>query len=403
VKRWSGNLALIITALFFAILVFEIGLRLAGISYPSFYTWDEYRGFALRPGAEGWFRSEGESYIQINNAGLRDREHAKVKPANTLRLAILGDSYAEALQVSIEQTFWAVLERELAKCSYVNGREVEAINFGVSGYGTAQELMTLRHKVWDYSPDVVVLAFLTGNDITDNVRAFGGDPMRPYFVYRNGELVLDESFRNLAAYRARQTVVASMGYWALNYSRVVQLMNAAQHKIVKYGRSRPAGGLEDRDRDDEVGLNDRVYTEPSDPLWQEAWRVTEGLILLMRDEVREKGADFLVVTLSNAMQVYPDPSVRRVFMERLGIRTLLYPDLRIQTLGEREGFAVLNLAPKFQDYADQNKKFLHGFYPNMGRGHWNTQGHRLAGETIAQILCKVVVARDNGEWFREQR
>ena len=77
----------------------------------------------------------------------------------------------------------------------------------------------------------------------------------------------------------------------------------------------------------------------------------------MRDEVREKGADFWVVTLSNAIQVYPDPSVRKAFMERLGVRTLFYPDIRIKTLGEREGFRVLNLAQEFQLYADQHKDF----------------------------------------------
>ena len=222
-KRWGGNLALIIVSVSLAILVFEIGLRFAGISYPSFYTWDEYRGFALRPGAEGWFRGEGEAYIRINSEGLRDREHRKPKPANTLRLAILGDSYAEALQVSMEETFWAVLESELVKCPYLSGRKVEVINFGVSGYGTAQELMTLRHKVWDYSPDIVILAFMTGNDLTDNLRAFDStDPTRPYFVYSNGELVLDDSFRNSAAYRARQTLLASFGYSVITYSRVVQ-------------------------------------------------------------------------------------------------------------------------------------------------------------------------------------
>jgi hypothetical protein len=397
VKRWSGNLALIIVAILVGILLFEIGLRLAGISYPSFYTWDEYRGFALRPGAEGWYRTEGEAYLRINSVGLRDREHTKIKPANTLRLAILGDSYAEARQVSIEQTFWAVLERELEKCSYINGRHVEVINFGVSGYGTAQELMTLRYKVWDYSPDVVLLAFLTGNDVTENLRAFGSDPMRPYFVYRNGELVLDDSFRNLSAYRARQTLVAGVGYWAINYSRVIQVINAAQHKIKSDIRNRAHGELEPRgkDKDDEeAGLDDRVYSEPSDPLWQEAWRVTEGLIVLMRDEVKEHGADFSVVTLSNAMQVYPDPSVRQAFMERLGVRTLFYPDLRIKTVGEREGFSVLNLAPKFQLYADQYKIFLHGFHPTIGRGHWNANGHRLAGETIAHNLCEDIAAKE---------
>ena len=386
-KRWSANLALVIVAIALGILLFEIGLRMAGISYPTFYTWDEYRGFALRPGAEGWYRSEGEAYLRINSAGLRDREHTKIKPANTLRVAILGDSYAEARQVSREETFWAVLERDLAKCSCLNGKHVEVINFGVSGYGTAQELMTLRHKVWDYSPDIVILAFLTGNDVTDNLRAFESDPMRPYFVYRNGELVLDDSFRNLAGYRARQTLAASLAYSVVDYSRVVQLLNQARHKVVAYMRHTQPNKKEDKNRDEEIGLDDRIYSEPSDPLWQEAWRVTEGLIVLMRDEVKKNGADFWVITLSNAMQVYPDPSVRQAFMERLGVRTLFYPDLRIKSLGEREGFSVVNLAHKFQLYADQRKVFLHGFNSNMGGGHWNANGHRLAGETIAENLC----------------
>jgi hypothetical protein len=51
------------------------------------------------------------------------------------------------------------------------------------------------------------------------------------------------------------------------------------------------------------------------------------------------------------------------------------------------------LAQKFQVYADQQKIFLHGFSPNMGRGHWNTNGHRLAGETIAQNLCEAIAAK----------
>ena len=52
-----------------------------------------------------------------------------------------GDSFAEALQVPMEDTFWAILEREIKECTAVAGREPE-VNFGVSGYGTAQELIT---------------------------------------------------------------------------------------------------------------------------------------------------------------------------------------------------------------------------------------------------------------------
>lgn len=83
----------------------ELGLRAADISYPSFHKYDDHRGAALRPGAEGRWRKEGEAYIRINSEGLRDREHTKEKLGDTVRIAVLGDSYAEALQLEMEKDF----------------------------------------------------------------------------------------------------------------------------------------------------------------------------------------------------------------------------------------------------------------------------------------------------------
>ena len=78
------------------------------------------------------------------------------------------------------------------------------------------------------------------------------------------------------------------------------------------------------------------YPEPRDPVWKEAWEVTERLIVLMRDEVREKGADFLVVTLSNGPQGHPDPAARQAFERRTGLPHLFYPDSRIRDLGNEK-------------------------------------------------------------------
>lgn len=138
----------------------------------------------------------------------------------------------------------------------------------------------------------------------------------------------------------------------------------------------------------EAGLDATIYVEPRDRVWKEAWDVTKGLIVLMRDEVRENGADFLVVTLSNSPQVHPDPAVRRAFARRLEVPHLFYPDFRIRDLGKRTSFAVLNLAPLFQSHAESHQVFLHGFENSgVGRGHWNKAGHHLAGRLIAQTLC----------------
>lgn len=156
-RRFFGKLLLILAGVSFGLLLCEVILRVSGYSYANFYTSDPVVGAALRPNAEGWWTKEGRAYIRINSQGLRDREHTKAKPANTVRIAVLGDSFAEALQLPMEKAFWAIMESRPRECGAMQGQNVEVINFGVSGYGTAQELLTLRHKVWDYAPDKLAL------------------------------------------------------------------------------------------------------------------------------------------------------------------------------------------------------------------------------------------------------
>ena len=382
------NIALTGIGTVFGLILCEIGLHIGGVSYPSFFTADEYRGVALRPGAEGWWLQEGEAYIRINSAGLRDREHTKVKPAKTVRIAVLGDSYAAAFQVSMEDTFWSVMERELGQCAPFANRKVEVINFGVSGYGTVQELMTLRHYVWDYDPDVVVLAFTTGNDVRNNLRALEADPLKPYLVYEDGKPILDSSFRETSEFRARNSVIAKVFYGLLNYSRTLQVLNQLRNTINNRQSLAQQREIASQAAGSELGIEESVYFEPRNVLWEDAWHVTEAALLQMQTEVKQKGVKFLIVTLSNSIQVHPDPQVRQAFMKRFGIQELLYPDLRIEALAKREGISILTLAPVLQAYAEQHKVFLHGFANAiMGGGHWNAQGHKIAGQLIAQKLC----------------
>jgi hypothetical protein len=394
---------MILAGLVVGLLTVEAALRIAGYSFPNFYTTDTDRGIALRAGVEGWYKREGKNYVRINSDGLRDAEHAKGKPPNTFRIAVIGDSYAEALQVPLENTFWAVLEEKLQQqCLKFEGRRVEVINFGVSGYGTAQELITLRTKVWDYSPDIVLLAVCTGNDITDNSRVFKRTDI-PYFVYGDGDqLTLDNSFQHARRFRLENSVPYLAGRWLRDRLRFIQAVHEAV-LAVKYVTQRraqssptpiassapdtPAQAQTDAARSEELGLDNLIYSEPADPAWKDAWRVTEGLIKLMRGEVENRGAKFLVVTLSNAIQVHPDARARRAFMQSAGAPDLFYPDRRIEALCEREGIAVLSLAPDLQSYAEQQKIFLHGFNENIGNGHWNVAGHARAGELISQKIC----------------
>ncbi|MCA1620929.1 MAG: hypothetical protein LC795_16805 [Acidobacteria bacterium] len=131
-----------------------------------------------------------------------------------------------------------------------------------------------------------------------------------------------------------------------------------------------------------------VYVEPPDEGWRGAWRLMERLLVEMRREVEARGARFVVATGSNPIQVYPDPAARAAFLARLGPGAdLLYPDRRFAEFGRREGLTVFGLAPELQAHADRERVFLHGWAGDLGNGHWNEQGHRLAGELLTQKLC----------------
>ena len=165
--RWRvllGRLLLLAGGCLIGLLLAEVGLRLSGfrLGTDSAFQPDPYCGVRHVPNYRGWHTREGRVWIEINSHGFRDRERTVDKPAGTFRIAVIGDSYAEALQVDLDKTFWSVLERKLAERWPAIGQRVEVLNFGVSGYGTAQELEMLRHYVWDYQPDHGSAAVLRG-------------------------------------------------------------------------------------------------------------------------------------------------------------------------------------------------------------------------------------------------
>jgi len=368
-----------------ALLLAEIVLHVAGIGYPVFSRPDDDRGWALRPGVRGRFGAEGGSFVVINQDGLRDRDHSRTKPSGTLRIAVLGDSYAEAIEVPVEQTFWSLLGGDLDRSGAGHGRQVEVLNFGVRGYGTVQELLTLRCCVWDYFPDLVLLAFYSGNDVSDNSPTLDRSPTRyarPYLQPTSAGWGIDRSFRRAWRYRAGEFVAPLVAH-----SRVLQLLIHAQYVLLRRRTGSPPATSGARIAS-ELGLDSRIYLEPDDEPWRGAWRTTEALLTMMAHEVSDHGARFAVVCVTNPIQVYPDPAARERFAHQLGVSDLLLPNRRIRALGEREDFPVLDLAPDLQAYADRHRAFLHGFANTApGVGHWNALGHRLAGQELASWMA----------------
>jgi len=375
------SLALLVVSLLVAFGAAEVGLRLGGVKFDaSLYGNDAVTGWRLRPHAQGWWTTENVSYVRLNSFGGHDREYSLAKPPNTVRVAVLGDSMTAAVQVEIPQTFASVLQQRLAGCPAFGQQNVEVMNFGVPGFGTAQELLQFRHYVRPYDPDIVILAFFTYNDVHNNHRALNpvAADSAPYFVLRDNQLVLDDSFRRRgSSYGWLRDRLAD----AVNRSRVAQLVaeGLIRHGLFRLTRPREEA-IQERFGGD---MGTLMHAAPKTPEMQEAWQVTEGVILQLAREVEQAGARFWLVTLLEGTQGLP-PAERAREVERRRIEDLYYSDRRLERFATSHGLRVLNLADQVAALpAHPGKPLTFG----NGSGHYTPEGHLLIGTLIAGRIC----------------
>jgi lysophospholipase L1-like esterase len=98
--------------------------------------------------------------VQINSAGMRDREFSPAKPTGVYRILVLGDSITFGWGVPQDKTFSKRLESKLNENPPRGGPErFEVINTGVGNYNTAQEVAYFKERGRLYKPDMVLIAF----------------------------------------------------------------------------------------------------------------------------------------------------------------------------------------------------------------------------------------------------
>lgn len=102
-------------------------------------------------------------YVQRmpNGEGFLDVEHPIRKSPGTVRIGFFGDSYVEASQVEIRQTFFRLLAESARQLP------MEILAFGVSGWGTLHASIAEAVLGPRYDIDLVVYVFVE-NDLGDS-------------------------------------------------------------------------------------------------------------------------------------------------------------------------------------------------------------------------------------------
>lgn len=125
---------------------------------------DPVRRYAMRPGAstevDGWL-------FRVNQHRARGADLPRAKPAGEKRLLALGDSFCFGLWCDEDETLVAHVARQANEALRARGDTEttwRAINLGVPGYHTGQQLAALRDDGLALDPDVV-LVYFNSNDI----------------------------------------------------------------------------------------------------------------------------------------------------------------------------------------------------------------------------------------------
>ena len=119
--------------------------------------------YELRPNASGE-RNGGR--FRINGQGRRGPEPIAAGP-DTVRIAVVGDSFTFGFGVDDAESYPAVLEAELNAGA---GPDYQVLNYGVGGYSSRDEALVVRHKVLPAEPDLVIVGYFFNDPEIDPIQ-----------------------------------------------------------------------------------------------------------------------------------------------------------------------------------------------------------------------------------------
>jgi hypothetical protein len=370
--RLAAKLSISLVTIVLLLIVAEVATRMFSTIQPPLGLRHPVLGKTYRPDHETtMFVNEAgrEISLRFNREGFRGKNLPYEKEQGVRRLAVLGDSFVAAIGCEESDTSVAVLQDLLQR----SHSEVtwEAMNFGVSGSSTGQQIVLFREIVSRYDPDLVLVAFYIGNDFADNSSEMSTVP-RIYFQ-------LDEAGNLVQKPGGRQRLRWSA--WLNRYSRF--------YIWQKYATDRATGRARQAVRP--VLPRDRVFDSEPDETLRGVWSLIERILEAIHEEVKGTGAQMALLLLPSPTQIYDDgwEELARRVADEPGVFDRDYPDSRLAEFCAAKRIPMVSLTPAFRRIAgdavvaDTPKEELLFF---GGTGHFSERGNRVAAEEIHRFL-----------------
>lgn len=229
-KRFSFGLIAIPLAVITVLIITEIFLRVVPI--PGIGScagkYDPLTGAIYNSNSTNIYRNERGDYAlrKVNSWGYLDKEFKKEKEVGVYRIGFFGDSFTEARQVPLEQTFYRLIEDSLKDYN------VETLSFGISGFGTLQSYLNSKRYTDFFDLDMVVYVFF-GNDPSDQLKKIKGSEIMPYPILADGGFKIDNSFKEKNKHKEK--IYFKIGDYLLAHSLVLSTIAQRVRYLLKQG------------------------------------------------------------------------------------------------------------------------------------------------------------------------
>lgn len=181
-------------AFILSLVVLEIFFRLSEVFLPSIVYDDPKLGLLRKPNAQIFSMNEGFGMGDVNEYGYLGPGYPKEKNENTLRIALIGASMVQGLELFDRAHFRKLLEEKL---SAVTGKKVEVLNFGRGGIDLRGIYTTYKYIASEFHPDINLIfvgnASFVGKD----------DKPGPDYTVMGDSLVIDYSFAESSQFKQR--------------------------------------------------------------------------------------------------------------------------------------------------------------------------------------------------------
>lgn len=331
------NILKIILGFLLTLVFFEIYLTTTELSLTS----NQIDNFTLKPGSRLFEINEGLYIGEINKYGYLGPSYPQQKRGNTIRIALMGDSYVEGFQLFDRYHFRNLIETKLTERLNKN---IEVLNFGRSGFDFFSMYAYYKKYASNFSPDIV-LFFIGEHDFYENY----------------AEWVTLDSAKNLPEVDIEHKKLIAKG-WTHNFLKGRFVLPPLLFKCNVLINSHQTGEI----------LFGKYYTTISK-------KDNEGSILNDSPEIDIRLLDGVLNDLSFKKKQVSQPLIFFILHDKV-------PEVVNKKLSDHTPF-VLDLGTKLVKYKSAGYK-LDYWKATTKTGHWNHQGHQIIADFLTRNLVE---------------